>query len=619
MLEPQGRQLLLDALRPPEGYELDFALATTYSLDLLALLVAPVGFTLAELRDAPDAELRGMDALLILRTLRRYAERMGVFCQAGRIAVPKRYALLFGHLESSVIEVAAPTPNRSFHPKVWVLRFAAESEPARYRVLCLTRNLTFDRSWDTALILDAIVLDRTRGFAGNRPLADFVAALPGMALPGRDVPGRIREYVTTAAEELRRVEFDVPQPFQEMTFHPLGIEGYRRWPFVDAQRTLVVSPFVTASCLARLSSDQGRDLLVARPDELDKLPDVPGAFAEVLVLDPDLAAEHGSTGEESAPAEGSSGLHAKLYVLEDGGSAHLYTGSANATNAAFDGNVELLVHLTGRRRDCGIDSILTSEPTRTGLRDVLRPYAPSNGQDIDELLATDALEQRLDRVRCALSSIEWVATVEADETGKRFRVTLRAVNATSPSELTADVRVRCWPVLLPETSGVALGADSGFAMTFDALAFESLTAFYAFDVQLIGAPDAPPCRFVVNARLDGAPEGRSEAITQYLLRDRQQVIRFLLLLLADREDESLVGGDFGAGAGTSGAADPSRASSEALLEPLLRALDRDPERLDDVARILSDLRATEDGRAKLPTGIDDIWAPIWAARQAIRQ
>ena len=36
-----------------------------------------------------------------------------------------------------------------------------------------------------------------------------------------------------------------------------------------------------------------------------------------------------------------SGLHAKLYILEEGWDARLWTGSANATNAAFSGaNVE---------------------------------------------------------------------------------------------------------------------------------------------------------------------------------------------------------------------------------------------------------------------------------------
>ena len=45
MLEPRDRLLLLEALRPPEGFRFDQGLGTTYTLDLLALLTAPLAFT----------------------------------------------------------------------------------------------------------------------------------------------------------------------------------------------------------------------------------------------------------------------------------------------------------------------------------------------------------------------------------------------------------------------------------------------------------------------------------------------------------------------------------------------------------------------------------------------
>src|SRR5262245_55993164 len=139
MLGPHDRRLLLDALRPPAGYALDFALGTTYSLDLLALLTAPLAFTLF---DWQDAEGRPMaDPLATLEALRRYADRIAVFCQSGQTLVPKQRRILFGYLEGSVFEVAPPGPASSFHPKFWALRFTAPDEPVRYRLLNLSRNL----------------------------------------------------------------------------------------------------------------------------------------------------------------------------------------------------------------------------------------------------------------------------------------------------------------------------------------------------------------------------------------------------------------------------------------------------------------------------------------------
>jgi hypothetical protein len=621
MLEPQTRHLLFDSLRPPDGYDLDFAITTTYSLDLLALLVAPVGFTLFELSGAPDTDLKGSDALVLLRTLRRYADRMAIFCQSGRIAVPKRHTLLFGHLESSVVEVTAPTPNKSFHPKVWVLRYVAQGEPVHYRLLCLSRNLTFDRCWDTVLSFDGELLDRTRGIAVNRPLADFVAALPGMAVRKGEVPERILKTVAVASDELRRVEFEIPRPFDDFQFWPLGLPNYRKWPFEKAHRTLVISPFLCDSSLDRLAGTAGRDVLISRPEELAELPADPrDSFAEVLTLDPDLSAEQAGMGDEpTAGAIGPAGLHAKLVVAEVNGTSHVYTGSANATAAAFNGNVEFLVELIGRRKECGIDAILTTAPGRTGLRDMVVPYTPPVEPSI-EGPEKKLLEDRVEAVRRALASRQWSATVECETGSREYDVTLRAEASANSEPLPPDARVRCRPVVLPDSFAVALGHGPDFSATFDQLAFESLSSFFAFDVELAGAPEAIAAHFVLNARLDGAPEGRSDAITQYLLRDRKQVVRFLLLLLADREDEALLGGD---GVGVAGesmgdASEGSSRGSEALLEPLLRALDHEPTRLDDVARILSDLRSTEDGRAKLPAGMEEIWAPIWAAREASR-
>ena len=42
MLQPDTRRLLTDALRPPSGFHLDAAVATTYSLDLVSLVLAPL-------------------------------------------------------------------------------------------------------------------------------------------------------------------------------------------------------------------------------------------------------------------------------------------------------------------------------------------------------------------------------------------------------------------------------------------------------------------------------------------------------------------------------------------------------------------------------------------------
>src|SRR5215213_6106299 len=117
MLEPDARHLLLDTLRPPPHYTLDMAVGTTYSLDLLALMTAPVAFAMFD-RQRGDGSLVD-DPIATLQALREHASRITLFCQAGQIAVPPEFRSLFVYLEGSVHPVVPPNPEAIFHPKIW--------------------------------------------------------------------------------------------------------------------------------------------------------------------------------------------------------------------------------------------------------------------------------------------------------------------------------------------------------------------------------------------------------------------------------------------------------------------------------------------------------------------
>ena len=45
MLRPESRSLMLENFRPPPGYQLNRAVGTTFTLDLMSLLTAPLAFT----------------------------------------------------------------------------------------------------------------------------------------------------------------------------------------------------------------------------------------------------------------------------------------------------------------------------------------------------------------------------------------------------------------------------------------------------------------------------------------------------------------------------------------------------------------------------------------------
>jgi hypothetical protein len=128
--DPHVRAKLLDLLRPPDGMILDEAIGTTYSLDLPALLVVPLAFTLF---DAEDSEGRiAVQSLEVLESLRRYTDRISIFCQAGHILSPRAQYPQFVHLEKCVVQ--CNVDGGCFHPKVWVLRFI--DDHARLSIDC---------------------------------------------------------------------------------------------------------------------------------------------------------------------------------------------------------------------------------------------------------------------------------------------------------------------------------------------------------------------------------------------------------------------------------------------------------------------------------------------------
>jgi len=208
------------------------------------------------------------DGVALLEALRRTTDRLAIFCQQGRICAPNLPHVLYGLLESSVVQVTAPHGG-VFHPKIWVLRFkrAGRVEDVVLRVLILSRNLTGDRSWDLSLSLDGTPGKRT--VTQNRPLSDLVAALPDLA--ERPPAARIRQDCDTIANELRQTVWDdLPGEYEQLAFHVLGLKP-RSWAPKPSKRLAVISPFVSASALHALAATTDEAVvLVSRPDELAK-------------------------------------------------------------------------------------------------------------------------------------------------------------------------------------------------------------------------------------------------------------------------------------------------------------------------------------------------------------
>lgn len=626
MLDPYDRLQLVSELRPPDGFEFDCGIGTTFSLDLESLLTVPLSLALCEFESRDDA-LANPEA--VLEGLRRIAGKLHVFCHRSRIKRPREGMLLFSFLEEMVVQALPKNSTGAFHPKVWVLRYRREDE-AMLRVLVLSRNLTFDKSWDTALVLEGTVqLDRPNGVRKNHRLARFIRELAGLS---GDSGQLVRPQLESLADDVMRVEFDTPEGFDDFAFWPLGIETGGP-PVLNGQhsRLMVISPFLSdlspkrdsapVDFLLKKRSAVTENIMVSRPDQLDALK--PESLAKlqattkIYVLDDAaVSTDQSAQGADDTPVErpidSLSGLHAKVYVIENGAQVSILAGSANATYAAWknggeSANVEFVVELMGARKNIGIDAFLgdqiTMEAGAGGMLRVLKPYnKPDSSPEIDPDLVR--LEKMIDTSWRQLA----IAAIRVEifpEDGANFRAAL----TVPPLDIPNGVECHSWPVMLPQGRAQEIKNHKKTAtINFGAMSIFAVTPFWAFRLRGKVGKVEQTVEFVLRLPLEGMPEGRTAAIMSSMINSSDRFLRYLALLLSD--DPTAPGGNIlrrgtQGGGGVNGA-EPSW-NTTVLLENLIRAYSRNPKRLARIEALLADLKQGPMAVSVIPPEFEDIW------------
>lgn len=596
-LDPDHRTLYGANLQPPAGYRLDAAVATTFSLDFETVLAVPVSLALFaaesrdEILDHPLALLEGAE---------RMAGRLLVFADSGHIQVQTRpHSRLCSLLEKIIVEVAAPKGG-AFHPKMWALRFRPTNDdaPVCVRLLIMSRNLTRDRSWDIALILDGVVAKKPH--AANRPLADFIRCLPGLAIG--DLPSGAAELATGLAEDVRRVEWILPEPFERVSFVANGFGG-KPWRPDPGARLGVISPFCDEDALSMLADCAGNEapFLIGRSDELGRLPrDLLDRFGRVAVLDEAAATEDG---EE--PEVGSlQGLHAKVFAVERGWDTELTVGSGNATRPALitGRNVELFATLTGRRSQVGsIEEIFGDK----GFGRLTRPFVPGELRNDDE--ARRVAEARLDAARrdvCA-GGLRLVCTRHcSDGAASLWNV---IVHTARPLALDGVSELRVWPVTRGETHGISARDNLRRAEAVDlgTMPLVDLTRFLA--IHVVDQETGASLLFATGLILEGLPAGRNAAILRSIIHNKDAFFRYLRLLLAEFGDPFAATlaaqKDEGHGKWRSGEDDSP------LLEEMVRAFCSREDRLDAIGRLVERLEEADEtgSESPIPPDFQALW------------
>ncbi|WP_147040616.1 phospholipase D family protein [Microbacterium aerolatum] len=589
MLEPQTRATLTEQLAPPSGFELSRAVGTTFTLDLATALSVPLSFASRHLSTSDDT-------IGVLDAVRRVADRIDIFAQAGEISMGSPSDLV-AFLEPIIHPVQVP--RGLFHPKVWFLEYAA-GERRVYRFLCASRNLTDDRSWDTIVRLDGAPADDGVARDENSPLVDLLAFLPGLSVNA--LPRERHTEILAFAERLHAVNWELPTAARDVQFHTVGIPG-SVFPDFRGKRALIISPFATDEGLRMLrSAVRTTTHLLSRAKTLDALP--PTALDKKLttyVLDD--AAIGDDADDASTRLDRLSGLHAKVVVVDRLDGSHVFLGSANATDAAWRSNVEVMVEFTGPDSKFGVNATLEA------LGELKEEYITEGGAVESE---DEKAERRLEAMLRKLAGARLVARV-LPGTPHSLRVWGEPDLEASLATLTdAGISLR-WHLLTRADLGAGtLATDETGAVTIHEIPLTDITPFIALVAQ---DSEGRKRRTIVLARLLDDIPSRKDAIVARQLTDRAAFLRLLTLMLelsGDIADTSTGSGDFTFNATASDGFDGS-----GLFEALVRAVGAGHHGLADARRVVDYVREHGDEQDLLPEGFDELWSNVWDAHHSL--
>ncbi|EGR0268656.1 phospholipase D family protein [Vibrio alginolyticus] len=580
MLVPDKNRLDYgEQLIAPEGYELTHAIATTYSLDLNTLLTVPIAMCFGHTLEGSVEHMR----IALLEALGMLGDKLTVFYQQGNIKLPDKYNSLFGLLESSLIPVVPNSGESnsafsSFHPKLWLLRFKSpdETKNVKYRLIVLSRNLTFDRCWD----LSAVINGESRGKRkpANRPLIDFFDEVyRGSSTLSFD------EVIDP--EELIRVHWDNPDNMSKFSFLStiFDDDNKRQRPVHlehGNQAMLAVSPFIRgggkvgALDWLRTFAPDNQRYLFSRKEELDMAGEKALDGWHCYALNEHLVdAEENEEMDQSPFVENDLNLHAKLLVVDETDSTtSWHLGSANTTQAAMGDasnsprNNEFMLRLTGSKDHIGVYSLIKQWVNEhgTGL------FTKHEFSELEETEGEDS-DRALRLLEFSLISADW--KLEVDLCGDdEYQLTLNGALLDIPSSF--DVKVSTLSASQPR----ALARE----VVWDSLKLSQISALIHFEISendSVVKNLVVQAEIIFNCKLD-----RGKAITNELLENRSQFMSYISMLLHIDPSKQDLMNSAGKGDGE-GAGVVLFTKDSVIYEKLMRAAALSPDLLERIDRL----------------------------------
>lgn len=574
-----------ETLSPPLGYKLDQAIATTYSLDLFALLSIPVALFYNKNLDGQVSESR-MD---ILDAIQKTSDSVKVYCQKGNISVPRSFNKIVSFIDECVSEIVPKDGKTSFHPKIWVIRYVKEKSPVIYRFFILSRNLTFDRSWDLAYFTEGYVEKAINKI--NEPLVDFVKYLRSQSNFSNS---------SRFINDLKKVRFEFD--FEDAFFHPMGFDGYKNQLPVKCNDLLIISPFIDDNALFKFKKNSiGNRYLFSRKEELDKLSEKSLENYETYCIS-DKIIDGEDYFDEGAEFETlQQNLHAKLFVCDGSQVIRWFLGSANCTTAALKKNNEFLIELITSDNNYNVNSIKKILLGDESNRQYFELYERSHDHTYEKDPVEDLMRSTMHHLMQFLDKDKLTGTCFlADKTNEKYNV-----NISISSQPKIDLSLFKLQFSLYGREDYRDMNTVGEEV-FEGISIENLSPF--LDWKLEHSASNTSKEFITKIDVN-LPPNRKDAVFRSLVQNKEKFFQFLQFLLG--YDKGNI--EFTEGVKSKLSLNAEKAfiwnQDGSILEELLMNISRNPSRVLEIDRIIEKL-SSDPVKSPIPEDFLKFWEVI---------
>ena len=595
-----------EVLIPPVGFRLERAVGTTYSLDLETLTAVSIALGLIE---DTDSELIN-NPISMLSALQKISDRIVVFCEAGQIKLPVKSNALCLTLEKMVVPVSIPFDKKmnrypAFHPKTWLLEYSNAEGEKQYRFVVMSRNMTFDHSWDVACALDGAI--SSVGGIDSQPIIDFLIFLKKQLNKEFANYSRQNADLTYLIEAVSDVSFYPEDGFTECDILPLGIGAGRydmasNWLFTENFHELVVmSPFLSGSIIegfndVRKTLTGTTRTLITRRSELTKIKGGKASNFDVYVMKDKIidgesslsdaetrkhSAIYDNLGDENTveiddeekqqeESTSAQDIHAKIYVRRKYNTTDLFLGSMNASCAAVHSNVEMMLRLRTKNSFLNGEKFLNDimGEDRESKKNPFELISPEDVDEVEDKTVKDSVEQLIKRI-CRIKM-----TAAVDQADGKYNVHMTAGIMSSIDGIRIrPLRSNKDSELLPK-------------MSFEALDILQLSEFYVVTATI---EDCTLERVIMVPTI-GIPECREAEVIKNVIRTKNQFIEYVAFILGDDYVQSFL--ENKKFSGTYGEWDQNNAMP-AVYEKMLKTSVSDPNRLGEIQYITKAIQEEE--------------------------